>query len=136
MDKPKFEFYVINYEFNKKEPIMFNIFNNINVYEDTLKEVTKYTRNPKDYREEIYTSYGKSPDIILHGFEGFCKRLDSIIKWQEWGRCEYEIVVGDLFEQDPRKYTKMDCYDQAHSNIEIIAREVIYQYKKWLKENE
>lgn len=136
MDKPKFEFYVINYEFNKKEPIMFNIFNNIKVYEDTLKEVAKYTRNPENYREEIYTSYSKSPDIIIYGFEGFCKRLDSIIKWQEWGRCEYEIMVGDLFEQDPRKYTKMDCYDQAHPNIEIIAREVIYQYNKWLKENE
>ena len=49
MDKPKFEFYVLNYDFNKQKVIMFNIFDNIDVYDLTLKEVKKYCRSPKKY---------------------------------------------------------------------------------------
>ena len=41
-DGPKFEFYVLNYDFNRKKVYNYNIFNNIHVYDWTLKAVKKH----------------------------------------------------------------------------------------------
>lgn len=123
----KFEFNVINYNFNKRTTEMFNIFNNINVNEHTEKEIKKYVRSPKKYKSS-------RNGVELYGFEALCKEIDSIIKWQEWGRCEYEISAGWKFEEDCSNLKAWDCYDQAHANIEIIVRECLYQYKKQKKE--
>lgn len=124
----EFEFYVLNYDFNKKKVVNFNIFNNYLVHDWTLKEVKKYVRSPKNYK---YVSYSNNETI--YGFEGFCESLRSIIMWQEWSRVEYEISVGDAFEDDCSKLEKWDCYEQCAPNIEIIAREVIYQYRQQSK---
>ena len=121
----QFEYYVLNYDCNAKKIVPFNIFRNIHVQEWTEKAVRKYLRSPKNF---IYKSFdGKE---ILHGFDAFVKELDGIIKWQEWSRREYEVSVGDAFEDDCEKLEKWDCYEQAHMNIEIITREVIRQYKE------
>ena len=124
----QFEYYVLNYDCNAKKIVPFNIFRNIHVQEWTEKAVRKYLRSPKNY---TYKSFdGKE---ILHGFDAFVKELDGIIKSEEWSRREYEISVGDLFETDCNKLEKWDCYKQAHMNIEMIAREVIWQYKEQKK---
>lgn len=126
----QFEYNVLNYDCNAHKIIPFNIFRNILVQEETEKAVRKYLRSPKNY---TYKSFdGKE---ILHGFDAFVKELDGIIKWQEWSRREFEISVGDAFEDDCEKLEKWDCYKQAHMNIEMVAREVIWQYKQQKKEN-
>ena len=61
------------------------------------------------------------------------KEIDSIIKWGEWSKREYEIGVCDAFETDINKLEKWDTYSQAHPNAEIIAYTVIRQYKEQLK---
>ena len=125
----QFEYYVLNYDCNAKKIVPFNIFRNIHVQEWTEKAVRKYLRSPKNF---TYKSFdGKE---ILHGFDAFVKELDGIIKSEEWSRCEYEVSVGDLFETDCNKLEKWDCYGQAHMNIEMIAHEVIRQYKAQKKE--
>ena len=106
-----FRFYALNYDFNGRKVEFFNVFNNILVYDYTVKAV-------KDYWKGKYT------------LEEFTKELDHIIMWQEWSRCEYEIMVGDLFEQDPNNYEKIDCYQQAHANIDLIVQQVINEFKK------
>ena len=126
----QFEYYVLNYDCNAHKIVPFNIFRNILVQEETEKAVRKYLRSPKNF---TYKSFdGKE---ILHGFDAFVRELDGIIKWQEWSRREFEISVGDAFEDDCEKLEKWDCYGQAKPNIEIIAREVIWQYKQQKKEN-
>ena len=126
----QFEYYVLNYDCNAHKIVPFNIFRNILVQEYTEKAVRKYIRSPKNF---TYKSFdGKE---ILHGFDAFVRELDGIIKWQEWSRREFEISVGDAFEDDCEKLEKWDCYGQAKPNIEIIAREVIWQYKQQKKEN-
>ena len=127
----KFEFYVLNYDFNSKRVENFNIFNNILLNKETEKIVKKYLRSPKNFKYDDY--FNKQ---VLFGFEGFCKELERLIMWQEWGRREYEISVGDAFEDDLEKFEKWDCYMQCKPNIEIIAREVIYQYKQQNKKGE
>lgn len=128
MNKMKFKFYVLNYDFNGKRVENFNIFNNILLNEETEKIVKKYLRSPKNFKYDDY--FNKQ---VLFGFEGFCKELERLIMWQEWGRREYEISVGDAFEDDLEEFEKWDCYMQCKPNIEIIAREVIWQYKQYLK---
>ena len=126
----QFEYYVLNYDCNVKKIVPFNIFRNILVQEWAEKAVRKYLRSPKNF---TYKSFdGKE---ILHGFDAFVREIDGIIKSEEWSRREYEISVGDLFETDCNKLEKWDCYGQAHMNMEMIAREVIYQYKQQKKKD-
>ena len=152
----QFEYYVLNYDCNSKKIVPFNIFRNIHVQEWTEKAVKKFIRSPKNY---VYKSFdGKE---ILHGFDAFVKEIDSIIAWQERGRREYEVSVGDAFITEIRdivrevekesltndniydelkktdrhnaKLEKWDTYLQAKPNMTIIAHEVIRQYKEQLK---
>lgn len=124
----QFEYYVLNYNPNAKKIEPFNIFRNCYVQEYTEKAIKKYLRSPKNYK---YEKYGED---TLYGFEGLCKEIEKTIQWQEWSRREYEISVGDAFEKDCEYLEKWDCYMQAKSNIPMIARECIYQYKEQRKE--
>lgn len=128
----QFEFYVLNYDCNKRKVEMFNIFRNIHVQECTEKAVKKYLRSPKNFK---YESFHKDIEPI-YGFEALVKEIDSIIRWQEWSRRQYEISVSDAFETDIDNLEKWDCYMQAQPNVEMITREVIYQYKQQKKESE
>ena len=125
----QFEYYVLNYNYNEQKVKSYNIFNNIHVQEYTEKAIRKYLRNPKKF---TYKSFdGKE---VLYGFDAFVRELDGIIQWQEWARFEYEISCGYAFEDDCEKLEKVDCYYQAHANIETIAREVLFQFKQNKKE--
>lgn len=122
----RFKYYVLNYDFNSRKIKPFNIFDNCLVNEHTEKLVKKYLRSPKKFSV-------KRNGNTLTGFEAFCDELRSIIMWQEWSRCEYEIFVSGWSNGENPK--KIDCYQQALPNIEMISREVIYQYKQNKKEN-
>ena len=132
----RFEFYVLNYDFNRKKVINFNIFNNINVQEWTEKAVKKYLRSPKKYKHIVQyeNKFLGKEEIAIYGFEALVEEINGIIRWQEWSRREYEIGVCDAFESDINKLEKWDTYMQAKPNIEMITREVIYQYKQQLKQ--
>ena len=126
----QFEYYVLNYDHNKQKVEPFNIFRNIHVQEYTEKTIRKYVRNPKKF---TYKSFDGKEEI--YGFDALVKEIDSIIRWQEWSRREYEVSVGDAFEKDCKKLEKWDCYGQAKPNMKMITYEVIRQYKQHKKEN-
>ena len=131
----QFEFYVLNYDFNKKKVINYNIFNNINVQECTEKAVKKYLRAPKKYKHIVQykNDFLGREEIAVYGFDALVEEIDRTIAWQERGRCEYECSVGDAFETDINNYEKWDTYSQAKPNMAIITHEVIRQYKEQLK---
>ena len=131
----QFEYYVLNYDTNKKKVENFNIFRNCLVQEHTEKAVRKYLRNPKNYKYVVQhkNDFLGREEIVIYGFDALVKEIDSIIKWREWSKREYEISVGDAFETDINKLEKWDTYSQAHANAEIIAYTVIRQYKEQLK---
>ena len=126
-----FEYYVLNYNYNAKRVEMFNIFDNISLSKAVEKEVRKYIRSPKNY--SCYNFGANSVDDKIYGFHGLCHEIKSLIRWQEWSRREYEISVGDVFENDIDKFERWDCYQQCEPNIEIIAYTVIRQYKEQIK---
>lgn len=115
MKKLQFEWYVLNENFNRSIE-HFNIFNNILVNEETNKLCVKYKKDKMS-------------------FEEFTEKLNNIIKWQEWSRCEYEIVVGSLFAHEEKDLKKIDCYQQALPNMKIIAKYVLEEYYPKLKIN-
>ena len=153
----QFEFYVLNYDFNKRKVVNYNIFNNIRVQEWTEKAVRKYLRSPKNYK---YDSFFKDEEP-MYGFDGLCKRFEQILRHEEWSRCEYEIAVGgifitelsdivrevergeiaveDIYEEIQKrnkrnsKLEKWDCFQQTQKNIPMIMRECIRQYKEQVK---
>ena len=131
----QFEFYVLNYDFNKKKVVNYNIFNNIRVQEWTEKAVRKYLRAPKKYKHIVQyeNEFLGRKEIAIYGFDALVEEIDRTIAWQEYGRREYECGVGDAFETDCEKLEKWDTYSQAHPNAEIIAYTVIRQYKDQLK---
>ena len=125
----QFEFYVLNYNTNRNKIEMFNVFNNIRVQEWTEKTVRKYLRAPKKFACEPYNKNEET----LYGFDALVEEIRRTIAWQENGRRQYEISVGDAFTTDCTKLEKWDCYDQCKPNMKMIAHEVIRQYKEQLK---
>ena len=131
----QFEYYVLNYNPNTKKIEPFNIFRNCYVQEYTEKAVRKYLRAPKKFKHIVQYEnklLGRE-EIALYGFDALVEEIDRTIAWGERGRREYEVSVGDAFETDFEKLEKWDCYGQAKPNIEMIAREVIWQYKQQQK---
>ena len=100
----KLEFYVLNYDFNKKKVVNFNIFSNWLFEESALNDARKYR------------------DGEIKDYEEYVNAIRKDLMWQEWSRRQYEISVGDAFETDISKFEKWDCYAQALPNIKIIAR--------------
>ena len=133
----QFEFYVLNYDFNKKKVVNYNVFNNILVQEHTEKAVRKYLRSPKNYKHVVQhkNDFLGREEIAVYGFDALVREIDGIIKWCEWSKREYEISVADAFETDCEKLEKWDCYGQAKPNMKMITYEVIRQYKQHKKEN-
>ena len=159
----QFEFYVLNYDFNKKKVVNYNVFNNIRVQEWTEKAVRKYLRAPKKFKHIVQyeNKFLGKEEIALYGFEALVEEINRTIAWQEYGRREYEVSVGDAFiteirdivrevergnltndnlydelmktEQHNAKLEKWDCYEQAKPNMKMITYEVIRQYKEQKK---
>ena len=96
------EWYVLNYDFNGKKVEDFNIFCNI-----------KLLRFLDEARGNFIT------------FDKFVEDLDHELKYCFWSKAEYEIMVGDLFEQDLNKYEKIDVYRQLKPNIRTIAKYIV-----------
>lgn len=148
----QFEYYVLNYDCNKKCVEKFNVFRNIYVQEYTEKAIKKYLRSPKNYSVK-----NRETDEILYGFEALCEEIRSIMHWQEHWRREYEISVSDAFtpeihdvleyvdkfntyeefitylekidKKSPR-LEKWDAYMQIEPNIKTLTYDILRQYKE------
>ena len=96
------EWYVLNYDFNKKQIIKFNIFNNIKFYSGVKELLEDYT------------------DI-----DDFVSGLTSLLRYCFWCKREYEISVGDAFENDLDKYVKLDIFEQVIPNVKVLAYYII-----------
>lgn len=121
------KYYVMNYNSYEKKVKPYNIFNNIHVNKYSQEAAETYLKNPDKY------TYASLSGEQTTGFAAFVIQLDGIIRWQEQSRCEYECCVGYAFETDCKNLQKIDCYDQVKPNIEMIAREVLWQYQQYMK---
>jgi len=117
MKKLKFEWYVLNEDFNKGVIEPFNIFQNLYVLKRTNELCVEYKRKKMTFAD-------------------FTESLRRVIMSEEWARCEYEIVVSPLIQKHgDNKEWKIDCYEQALPNMKLIAKYVLEEYYPRLKIN-
>lgn len=95
-NEEKLQFYVLISNFGNKKVDMYNIFNNIVIYEDIVKMLKK---NPS--REELR------------------KELDSVCMNQLWGRHEYEIEARQYASND--ELIRVDAYQQVKANLDVLV---------------
>ena len=91
---PKFN--VLYFDFNAKELKPYNI-----ITEGLLKEFKKKTKS-------LTSTTDKK------------KVLDDYFLYYYWSRREYELFIGDAFEEDISKYKKVDIYTQIQMNFDVI----------------
>lgn len=96
------KWYVLNYDFNKRKIINFNIFNNFRFTEGIKELLNHYTI-----------------------FDDFIEQLDKLLMYCFWSKREYEISVGDAFDTNLDRYEKIDVYSQIKPNIGILARYIV-----------
>lgn len=93
------KWYVLISDFNKKEIIPYNIFNN-----------GKFVDGIKELLEKGIGEYST-----------FVEDLTKLCRYCFWCKAEYEVMIGDLFEEDVNKYKKVDVFTQIEPNMELLA---------------
>lgn len=95
-NEEKLQFYVLMSGIGNKDVDMYNIFNNVVIYEDIVKILKK---NPS--REELK------------------KELDAVCMNQLWGRYEYEIEARQYMSKD--ELIRVDAYKQVKANLDVLV---------------
>lgn len=100
------EWYVLNYDVNKRKIYNFNIFNHWKFCEDVDRLLAEFNANGD--------------------FNKFRSGLDLELKYYFMYRREYEISVGDAFEENLDRYEKYDVYSQLYPNLTALAYYIIH----------
>lgn len=104
------EWYVLNYSWNDKKVNEFNIFNSSR-FKDGVEKLLK--------------------NFIT--FEDFKEKLEKELMYAFWSKAEYEIMVADLFCEEPDEWEKIDIYTQVKPNLDILAHYIIDYYNNMPK---
>lgn len=88
------------------------------IFDFNTKKVEKINILRKDLLEEIKKSYKKG---LLLSLDDLIQIISSNLKYHYWSRAEYETMIGGLFEENPKNFTKIDIYYQLKDNISFIA---------------
>lgn len=95
------EFNVLCFDFNAKVLKPYNI-----ITENLLEEFKKKTKSLTSTKDKK-------------------KVLDDYFLYHYWSRREYELFIGDAFEEDISKYKKVDIYTQIQMNFDVIYKLVV-----------
>lgn len=95
------EFNVLYFDFNAKELKLYNI-----ITKNLLEEFKKKTKTLTSTEEKK-------------------KILDDYFLYRYWSKREYELFIGDAFEEDVSKYKKVDIYTQIQMNFDVIYNLVV-----------
>lgn len=128
-DDIELKFYVPMERFNEKKIEMVNIFNNWVLRDAVVKEIKKYLRNKKGYK---HVDYRPVTPITIYGFDAFKEEIRGLLQWQLYGRCQFEITVSG-FPFNKEELVKMDAYQMSVANLDMICRDILFQYKEQIK---
>lgn len=104
------EWYVLCYDFNRKKLTSFNIFNNI-----CFNEGIEYIINNYRFSVENF-------------FEDFKEAIRIKLMSAFWCRREYELSIGDAFDEDLDNYKKVDVYSQVLPNLDRLCEYILNYY--------
>ena len=69
----------------------------------------------------------KSFEQYSHDFKTFEKEVEKNIHYYFWSKCEWEIVISDLFGDTKFQTRKVDVYDQVKMNWQPFIN-YVWQY--------
>jgi hypothetical protein len=95
MKKANLEWYVLNWDFNTKKVITYNIFTGL------TDEIIREIKNKRVYNKSILREY-----------------LKTQFMYNYWSRAEYEFFVSDLHSD---KSEKVDIWQQIEPNLNNIV---------------
>jgi len=98
---------VMVYDFNLKRVVPFNIFDNIQ-FSEGIKKIMDHT-----------------DDRDTH-----LKQVDKLLRYCFWSKREYEISVGDAFEDNINNFEKYDVYWQVRYNLSNLVDYIRKYYGK------
>lgn len=96
MNKKKPVFNVLYYNINAKKLEPYNIITN-----GLMEEWKKIKKKAKSEEEQM-------------------ELLDDYFHYRYWSKREWEVFIGDAFEEDLSKYEKVDVYRQIEMNFDLI----------------
>ena len=123
------EFYALQYDINAKEVKPFNIFQNCRFSEDVERKIKKYLADPEHY--EYKDDHGIISNSV-YGEKAIKKDIDISLRSEFWARVQYEMCVGDKFEQNPNNLTATDVYEQCVMNFDVLFDYILRSYKEEL----
>ena len=103
----KLEWYVLRWDFNRKEVV------NYNILADIVEDIAKEVRAKRVYDKSILREY-----------------LKTQFMYNYWSKAECEFYISDLHGND---YRKVDMWKQIEPNLNNIVEYVNYQMKLNLK---
>lgn len=114
---------VFFYDFNNKKITSKNIF-----YKDAIEEIVKYIKRKstiltdKEYENLDYIEKPVDIQTKKCEFTDIKEAIKCWAKYNYWSRAEYELMIGDLYEEDLNKYEKVDIYQQIMLNLDLITQ--------------
>ena len=91
----KLEYYVLNFDFNNRKIIKYNVLGN---WEDAIRKMKKKSNSYEEFKE-----------LLMREF-----------KYRYWGKAEYEIVATGLTFREEYA-AKIDVWSQIEPNFNIVA---------------
>ena len=102
------EWYVLNYDFNNKKLVHFNIFNSVRFSNYLELDLMKY----------------KNGECSFDQFKDY---IELDLKSAFWSKREYELSIGDAFDTNLDNYEKIDVYTQVIPNLNILVEYILKQ---------
>lgn len=99
------KFYALNYDWNKKKLYQFNIFDNIYFNEEIKKAIQDYNDN--------------------YNYNVFKETIRRKLQYCFWCKREYELFIGDAFDENLDNYEKVDVYSQVLPNLDILCNYIL-----------
>lgn len=100
-----------------------------------MKELPKFNVLYFDFNAKVLKPYNIITEDLIEEFKKKAtplastkdkkKVLDDYFMYHYWSRREYELFIGDAFEEDISKYNKVDIYTQIQMNFDVIYNLVI-----------
>lgn len=125
----KLKFYALRYDINAKKVKPFNIFQNWCFAEDVERKMKEYLADPEHY--EYQDCYDVASNTI-YGEAAIKKEIDISLRCEFWARAQYEMCIGDKFEQNPNNLTATDIYEQCAMNFDVLFDYILRSYKEEL----
>jgi dihydroneopterin aldolase len=94
---------------------------------DSNKKIVNYNVLSEELIQRLHKKIVKKKEITN------CEQLKEDVKrwcmYHYWSKCEFEIIVGDMFAEYPEEYEKIDAWRQIEMNLDRMCEYIMRELK-------